>query len=591
MAARPGSWRTSGLRVAASCCAAFLMVLTSFAVPTAAAPTAPSGPVVVTAYGPVWGSTQRDLSVFRGIPYAAPPTGERRFKPPAEPQRWTEPRDASRPGPACVQDYDEHELTEGNPMSEDCLTLNVWTRDTSGRKPVIVFVHGGGFTSGSDRDPWYDGSALARRGTMVVTLQYRVGPFGWLDLSALGGDYSLSMNNGLLDQIAALRWVRANAAAFGGDARNVTLVGESAGAISISALLGTPSADGLFDRAVLQSGTASTIASRQWSSRVSALFARKAGVKNPRDLLALSPAEIQDAARKVYDSEFSDTAFHPVVDGRLVPELPMRRLAAATGPTTPVIIGTNLDEARYWLYYISEIDRLPLRYARPWLTSLVGGRAEYVIDAYRRERPDLDEAQTGMALVGDVGFRMPAIRMAEALSRRGVPVHMYLATVTSPARNGRMGAPHAIELPFVFGTLDADRAPAFVGTDPANRTLSDTVQQLWTSFAATGTPRAVGITWPAYDTTQRATLILDRRVTVQDDPYPQARTAWGDLSFDGSDPGLDRLTPLQYKGTNRYDPLVVAAVLGWPRVVTGAVLLIGLVVAAVVVARQLLRRR
>ena len=588
MTRRRWSWGRSGVRVAAGGCAAALAVWT---VPAAAVEAAPvSGPVVVTNNGPVRGSTQLDLSVFRGIPYAAAPTGDRRFKPPVEPRKWTEPRDASVPGPACVQDYDEHELAEGEPMSEDCLTVNVWTTATGG-KPVIVFVHGGGFTSGSDRDPWYDGAALARRGVVVVTLQYRVGPFGWLDLSALGGDYSLSMNNGLLDQMAALRWVRANATAFGGDARNVTLVGESAGAISISALLGTPSADGLFDRAVLQSGTAGTIATRQWSGQVSRLFADKAGVQDPQDVRGLGADQIQQAARRVYDTEFSDTAFHPVVDGSLIPDLPMKRLAAKDGPTTPVIIGSNLDEARYWLYYIPEIDRLPLRYGRPWLTALVGDRADRVIDAYRRERPQLDDAQTGMALAGDVGFRMPAIRMAEALSRRGVPAYMYLATVTSPDLDGRMGSPHAIELPFVFGTLDADRAPAFVGTDPANKTLSDTVQQLWTSFAATGTPRAAGLTWPSYDTTRRATLMLDRHLTVQDDPYPQARKAWGDLSFDGSDPGLDRLTPLQYNGTDPYDPLVIAAVIGWPGVVTGAVVLIGLITVTVVLSRRLRRRR
>lgn len=572
---------------------AALTVVASTAGPAHAAPSlAPeTGPIVVTADGPVRGLSQDGLSVFRAIPYAAPPFGDRRFKPPAAPQKWTQPRDASQPGAACVQTPDEHELAEGSAMSEDCLTVNVWTPSTEGRKPVLVFIHGGGFTSGSALDEWYDGTSLARRDTVVVTLQYRVGPFGWLDLSSLDDDYAQSMNNGLLDQMAALRWVRANAAAFGGDSANVTVAGESAGAISISALLGTPSADGLFDRAVLQSGTAGTVATRDWSAKVTDSFTESAGATSPKDLLGMGADELQKAAEKVYDSQFSDTAFHPVVDGTLIPELPAKRLAAPDGPTTPVIIGTTLDEARYWLYFLPEIDRLPLRYSRPWLTSLVGDRADEVIDAYRRERPDLTEAQTGLALVGDVGFRMPAIRMAEALHRRGVPVHMYLATVTSTDLDGRMGSPHAIELPYLFGVLNTDKTRDFIGTDPANATLSDTVQQLWTSFAATGTPQATGVTWPRYDTTQRPTLILDRTVRVDNDPYPHARQAWGELRFDGSEPGLDRLTPLQYEGTNPYDPLVIAAVIGWSWVIAAIVGLLALITAAVVLIRRIRRRR
>lgn len=506
-----------------------------------------TGPQVVTTDGPVTGAHEKGLSVFRGIPYAAPPVGRRRFKAPAPPRKWTRPRDATRFGPACVQDPDEHEMPEGTPTSEDCLTLNVWTPSARGDKPVIVFIHGGGFTSGTARNPWYDGAALARRGAVVITIQYRVGPFGWLDLSSLGRPYARSMNNGLLDQMAALRWVRANAARFGGDGHNVTVVGESAGAISISALLGTPSADSLYDRVVLQSGTAGTVATRTWSRSVTERFTELAGVSDRRRLPGLSTARLQKAAARLYDTRFSDTAFHPVVDGTLIPDLPMRRITSPNGPTKPVIIGTTLDEARYWLYYMPALNWLPLPLYRPWLHSVAGDRSDRIVDAHRRERPELTSPQVGMALVGDVAFRMPAVRMAEALSRRGVPVHMYLATVTSPDLHGTMGAPHAIELPFLFGTLTADGVPAFIGTDPANALLSDTIQRLWTSFARTGTPTATDLTWPRYDARQRLTLLLDRdAVKVAGDPYPQARTAWDGIRFDGSDPGLDRLTPLQW---------------------------------------------
>ena len=558
----------------------------------AAASAAADAPVVGTSSGPVVGTVEGGIEVFRGIPYAAPPIGARRWLPPAPVEPWIEVRDATQFGPACPQDPDPHEMAEGTPTSEDCLTLNVWTPSTSGQAPVMVFIHGGGFTAGSTRDPWYDGAAFAGRGVVLVTLQYRIGPFGWLDLSGLGSEYATSGNSGLQDQIAALHWVRENAAAFGGDPSNVTVFGESAGSISLSALLGAPSADGLYDRVVLESGTAGTVATPEWSQRVFERFVEFSGVEVPRELLDLSTEQVLDTARRIYDTELSDTAFHPLVDGAILPDLPMHRIASPDGPSVPVIIGTNLDEGRYWIYYISELNRLPLRFYRPWLESLVGDRADEVIADYRGERPELSQAQTGMAMSGDVAFRMPALRMAEALSDRGVPVWVYLATVTSPDLGGRLGAPHAIELPFVFDNLDADRAPEFVGDDPRNPALADAVQGLWVEFATTGVPAADGAPiWPQYDRTARTTLILDRELAVQDDPYPASRTTCAAMRFDGSDPGLDRLTPLQYEGTNWNDPLVIAAVIGWPWVITGLVVLIGLVVAMGWLVRRFVRRR
>lgn len=541
-------------------------------------------PVVVTSSGPVQGVADGGLDVFKGILYAAPPTGENRFKSPQPVPAWTEPLDGGDFGPACPQPADPIELAPDDPVSEDCLMLNIWAPPGGGKHPVIVFIPGGGFVGGTARNPWYDGAALARRGATVVTIQYRIGPLGWLDLSSLGSEYAGSMNNGLRDQMAALKWVRTNAADFGGDPRNVTVMGESAGAISLSALMGAPAADGLYDRLILQSGTTGTVATRDWSESVSSEFQRLAGVE-AKDVLTLSTDEMLAAADELYSSRFADTAFHPVIDGELIPEAPSKRVAAADGPTAPMIIGTTLDEARYWLYYVPELNVLPRSFYGPWLQSLVGDRADAVWQAYSDERPQLTDPQVGMALAGDVGFRMPAIRMAEALSARGVDTRMYLATVRSIALDGEMGSPHAVELPFVFNTLGA--ADDFVADDTQNQQLADQVQDLWVDFASDSLHN-----WPRYNSAVRSTLMLDTGLAIQNDPFPAARTAWGDAPpFNGLDPGLDRLTPLQYEGTDYYTPAVLVAVIGWPRIVAGLLVLIAVVVGVVLVIRRILRRR
>lgn len=577
-----------GMRAAALGAAAALVAWTC-AVPASAAPADAGGPAVTTTSGPVVGAAEGGLSVFRGIPFAAPPTGANRFKAPQPVAPWSQPRTTTEYGAACAQVPDAIELAPTDPISEDCLTLNVWTPSTTGSAPVMVFVPGGGFVSGTTRNPWYDGAALASHGVTVVTIQYRVGPFGWLDLSSLGGDYAQSMNNGLLDQMAALRWVRENIARFGGDAKNVTLFGESAGAISISALFGTPSADSLYDKVILESGTSGTVATRDWSTQVASKFEELAGVSSAQQVLTLSTQQVLDAAEKVYSSQFSDTAFHPVIDGTLVPEAPMARLSQPTGPSKPILMGTNLDEARYWYYYVPELARLPHSFYVPWLESLVGDRAGDVWQTYQQARPDLTDSEIGLAIAGDVGFRMPAVRMAEALSARGVPVRMYLATVRSIDLDGTMGSPHAVDLPYVFGTLKA--ANTFVADDPAGQQLSRQVQDLWTSFAATGTPTSAGVTWPAYDTATRATLILDTGLKTQDDPYPTTRETWSTVTFDGTDPGLDRLTPLQYSGTSYYTPDVILSVYGWPTVLGVLALIVAVIVLVVWLVRRLVLRR
>ncbi|MGZ3119700.1 carboxylesterase family protein [Streptomyces sp. H62] len=376
---------------------------------------------------------------------------------------------------------------------------------------------------------------------------------------------------------------------FGGDADNITLSGESAGAISISALMGAPEADDLYDRAILQSGTAGTVATRKWATGVAQTFTDEAGLDSPADVLTLDTEQVLKTADKVYESQFSDTAFHPVVDGELIPRLPAKRIASADGPDKPVIIGTTLDEARYWLDSLPELDRLPRVYYQPWLNSLLGGKADAAFDTYKKERPDLTDAQIGMALAGDVGFRMPAIRMAESLTARGVDTRMYLATVPAIDLGGIMGSPHAVELPFIFGTTKA--ASTFVADNAANRRLSQQVQDLWVTFAHGDKPITGNTTWPTYDIRDRSTLILDTDLRAEKDPYPLTRKAWNGLSFDGTQPGLDRLTPLQYEGTNPYDLRVIGAVYGWGWIWAGAAAVLALLAGLALLTRTIIRRR
>jgi len=559
-----------------------------------AAPTvraASDGPVAQTTTGPVAGAIEDGLSVFRGIPFAAAPVGDLRFRAPVAPEPWTEPLDATEFGDACPQVYDELELPEGSPMSEDCLTVNVWTPGLDRSAPVLVFIHGGGFIAGTAGNAWYDGADLASRGIVVVTLQYRLGPFGWLDLSEARPGFATSTNNGLLDQMAGLRWVRENIASFGGDSGNITVSGESAGAISLSALMGVPEADGLYDRLILQSGTQGTVATREWAADVADAFTGFAGVDDAAGVLDLSMERILEAANELYETQFSDTAFHPVVDGKLLTALPAERIASADGPSAPVILGTTRDEARYWYYYLPELPRLPGLFFDPWLEAVVGDRADEVKAAYRDLRPELNEAETGLAMVGDVGFRMPAIRMAEALSARGVDVRMYLATVPTLPMDGAMGSPHAVELPFVFGTTDVAFADGFVADDAANRALSDRVQDMWVAFTRDGSASSAGLDWPLYDAGSRQTLIMHPEFRVESDPDAATRAAWGDVSFDGAHPGLDALTPLQFEGTPTYHPLVIAAMVGWEWIAAGAVILVAVVIGIVLLVRWGLRRR
>lgn len=504
--------------------------------------------IAATKSGAVQGESEAGVLVFRGIPYAAAPRGDLRFSPPNPIPRWEGVRDARDFMPACPQVV-ERDPTENNNsvMSEDCLGLNVWTPGTDGaRRPVMVFIHGGAFIEGSARNSWYDGAALARRGDVViVTLQYRLGALGFLELRQVGGDkFSASGNLGILDQIAALQWVKKNIVAFGGDPANVTLFGESVGATSAAILMTIPSARGLFHKAILESNSGTRVGhDLAHATEMTRAYMRAAGVTSVANLYHLRWQDLRDAQQRYFESAFGDSTFGPTWDGVVIAEPPMKTILSGRAAKIPILLGTNLDEVRYW----TEIEELPLE-LKPrsklseQVAAFAGSQAEQIVGTYIRLNPDYGAAV--VQLETDALWRMMAIRMAEALCDRQ-PVYMYLFTYRSTTQYANYGAAHGMELPFVFGGIDALDAIAFTGRAPSRHQLMDRIQAAWLRFARTGNPDESGATsWPRYNLADRATMDLGPALRVVNDPYPEQRKAWNSIPFDNVRPNGDQATAL-----------------------------------------------
>lgn len=477
---------------------------------------------------------------FRGIPFASPPLGAGRFAPPRPLEPWTGERDATRFGDAAVQIslgaaggagamFGPGEL----PTSEDCLTLNVWTPAADDRRrPVMVWIHGGAFRLGTSGSPMYDGRRLAERGdVVVVSTNYRLGLLGFLASPELG-----AANSGLLDQVAALRWVQAEIERFGGDPGNVTIFGESAGAKSVECLLAMPSAAGLFHRAILQSTYATRLDADRAHERTRAIAA-EAGVADDLEQLrhldvdALLAAEVAVMAA-AGPEPIGAGGGGPVVDGDTLPRAPLDAVAAGATSTIPLLVGTTLDE--YLLFAAMggagsgpDEAELPARIAHVLgETDPSGPAVAATIDAYRAARAERGAADDPMGILADAMtdrmFRQHSIRLAELAATHG-SVHMYLFTAPSPI--DVLGACHGIELPYVFGTLDA--VGGFAGEGPDADALSAAVQDAWIAFARDGAPASGALPdWPAYEPTRRATMLLGEVCEVQDAPMEALRQSW-----------------------------------------------------------------
>ena len=511
------------------------------------------GVVVKTLSGPVKGETEKGVFVFRGIRYAAPPVGSLRFRAPVPAIGWTDLRLALDFAPACPQ-LVEIDPTENNNsvMAEDCLALNVWTpRADDKKRPVMVWIHGGGFVEGSARNTWYDGAKLAGRGDIVVvTVQYRVGAWGFLDVSDIGGqDFAQSANAGLLDQVAALKWVSENIAAFGGDPNNVTIFGQSAGSGSVGMLMVMPAARGLFHKAIMESGTPKEITDKTRANEVTREYMKIAGASKIEELQKLTVAQMLDAERKLFETRFGYSAFRPVRDGTVLDGMPMQVIAAGHGTSVPLLIGTNLDEIRFWpALYDMPLEQKPESLLRKQLEGIVGLKAPEVIDTYRKADPDFGDSV--IHLLGDALVRLPAIRFAEANSQRQ-PTYMYLFTYRSTSTYKNYGSCHVMEIPFVFGVIDYPDVIVFTGRDTHREALMNQVQQAWVNFARNGDPSQPGLAWPRYDERARATMELGLTSRIVNDPGSAERKLWSDLPFDGVTPNMGKLWSIVWDNGTR----------------------------------------
>src|SRR5829696_1179625 len=489
---------------------------------------------ITTPLGEMNGVEGEGGAAFLGFRYAQAPVAELRFRPPRPVTPWSGVYDATAFGPSAPQPpplpgtfFAEGELR----TDEDCLFLNVYTpTPDAGGRPVMVWIHGGAYVMGSG--DIYDGRSLVQRGdVVVVTLNYRLGVLGWLALDHLDPCLAGSGNNGIRDQIEALRWVRDTISAFGGDPGNVTIFGESAGGGSIAALLGAGGADGLFHKVIIQSGPVAIAPPHKpelmTEELLAALGEPGGGIDTLRNAdvgrLVQAQVDIGDINRLGRDPDHpidgSGVGFRPSVDGHVVQRSPREAVAARGERNVPLLLGTNEDEGTLFsLLLPTDVTDEELVAALP---DTVTDRAALAA-GYEARR-------TGHRLIVDLLtdalFLVPTLRLADAQAEAGAPVWVYLFTWKTPVFGGLLGATHALELPFLWDEIDNPAWQTFVGGH-APRSLVTAMQEAWIAFARAGDPDTADAAWPRYDTTARPTLRLDAALSVVDDPSRTVRELW-----------------------------------------------------------------
>ena len=499
--------------------------------------------VAETAFGKIRGTESQGIKIFKGVPYGGTTTGQNRFMPPTNPAAWKGTRDALQYGPttpqrdpgAVVPPAEYLAVSRIPAEGEDCLVLNIWTPAIKdGRKrPVMLWLHGGGFNAGSGSSTDYDGTNLARRGdVVVVTINHRLNVLGFTYLAELGGaDFAASGDAGVLDIVHALRWVHDNIEQFGGDPNTVTIFGQSGGGRKVGTLLAMPSAKGLFHRAVIESGPTIKLVEQDQAARVAAMLLAKLNVSkaNVRELQKLPLPRIMAAyyavVKDMAGMDQMTQGFSPTVDGKFIPHHPFHPAASAISADVPLMCGSTRTEMRMQLSRDAAAFSLNEADMQRRVKTLVGANSESTIEAYRKVNEGASPSDLFFLIISDYTYGGPVMKIAERRAALGKgPVHLYYFRWETPVEGGRLKSPHTIEIPFTFDNVKLSER--LTGGGAKAMALADKVSDAWIAFARTGDPNTPKLPhWPAFNATQRPTMVINDESKLVNDPIREQRVA------------------------------------------------------------------